>query len=103
MIYDDYMLCKVTLGVLKGASKLNVLLLLLLLLLTVQFELHSAGFFLVRGGMPTTVEGPEGHVPQGETQGGGRKEEWVSSRPVEDLEVLCNPVFPRPICYGACP
>ena len=27
MIYDDYMLCKVTLGVLKGASKLNVLLL----------------------------------------------------------------------------
>ena len=22
--YDDYMLCKVTLGVLKGASKLNV-------------------------------------------------------------------------------
>jgi hypothetical protein len=28
-MYDDYMLCKVTLGVLKGASKLNVLLLLL--------------------------------------------------------------------------
>jgi hypothetical protein len=28
----DYMLCKVTLGVLKGASKLNVLLLLLLFL-----------------------------------------------------------------------
>jgi hypothetical protein len=27
-IYDDYMLSKVTLGVLKGASKLNVLLLL---------------------------------------------------------------------------
>ena len=24
-MYDDYMLCKVTLGVLKGASKLNVL------------------------------------------------------------------------------
>ena len=24
-IYDDYMLCKVTLGVLKGASKLNLL------------------------------------------------------------------------------
>ena len=32
-IYDDFMLCKVTLGALKGASKLNVLLLLLLLLL----------------------------------------------------------------------
>jgi hypothetical protein len=28
-MYDDYTLCKVTLGVLKGASKLNVLLLLL--------------------------------------------------------------------------
>ena len=26
MIYDDFMLCKVTLGALKGASKLNVLL-----------------------------------------------------------------------------
>ncbi|CAL8378535.1 unnamed protein product [Boreogadus saida] len=46
--------------------------------------------------MPTSVEGPEGHVPQGETQGGGRKEEWVSSRPVEDLDVLCNPVFLGP-------
>ena len=31
VLNDDYMLCKVTLGVLKGASKLNVLLLLLLL------------------------------------------------------------------------
>ena len=30
VLNDDYMLCKVTLGVLKGASKLNVLLLLLL-------------------------------------------------------------------------
>ena len=30
ILYDDYMLRKVTLGVLKGASKLNVLLLLLL-------------------------------------------------------------------------
>jgi hypothetical protein len=30
-MYDDYMLCKVTLGVLKGTSKLNALLLLLLL------------------------------------------------------------------------
>ena len=29
VLNDDYMLCKVTLGVLKGASKLNVLLLLL--------------------------------------------------------------------------
>ncbi|CAL8323621.1 unnamed protein product [Boreogadus saida] len=29
-MYDEYMFCKVTLGVLKGASKLNVLLLLLL-------------------------------------------------------------------------
>ena len=28
VLNDDYMLCKVTLGVLKGASKLNVLLLL---------------------------------------------------------------------------
>ena len=28
MIYDDFMLCKVTLGALKGASKLNVLLLM---------------------------------------------------------------------------
>jgi hypothetical protein len=35
-MYDDYMLCKVTLGVLKGASKLNVLLLLLLLLLCIR-------------------------------------------------------------------
>ena len=32
VLNDDYMLCKVTLGVLKGASKLNVLLLLLLLI-----------------------------------------------------------------------
>ena len=32
MIHDDYMLCKVTLGVLKGASKLNVLLVLVLYL-----------------------------------------------------------------------
>ena len=30
VLNDDYMLCKVTLGVLKGASKLNVLSLLLL-------------------------------------------------------------------------
>ena len=30
VLNDDYMLCKVTLGVLKGASKLNGLLLLLL-------------------------------------------------------------------------
>ena len=30
-IYDDYMLCKVTLGVLKGASKLNVLLFIILI------------------------------------------------------------------------
>ena len=29
VLNDDYMLCKVSLGVLKGASKLNVLLLLL--------------------------------------------------------------------------
>ena len=32
-MYDDYMLCKVTLGVLKGASKLNVLLLLLFIII----------------------------------------------------------------------
>jgi hypothetical protein len=30
IMYDDYMLCKVTLGVLKGASKLNVLLLFII-------------------------------------------------------------------------
>ena len=29
-MYDDYMLCKVTLGVLKGASKLNVLLFIII-------------------------------------------------------------------------
>ncbi|CAL8294520.1 unnamed protein product [Boreogadus saida] len=50
--------------------------------------------------MPRKVEGPEGHLPQGETQAGGRKEEWVSSRAVEDVEVLCNPVFPLPIRYS---
>ena len=32
-MYDDYMLCKVTLGVLKGASKLNVLLLFIIIIL----------------------------------------------------------------------
>ena len=36
VLNDDYMLCKVTLGVLKGASKLNVLLLLLLYFLTIR-------------------------------------------------------------------
>jgi hypothetical protein len=35
-MHDDYMLCKVTLGVLKGASKLNALLLLLLLIMWKQ-------------------------------------------------------------------
>jgi hypothetical protein len=37
-MYDDYMLCKVTLGVLKGAPKLNVLLLLLLITAVCPYE-----------------------------------------------------------------
>ena len=41
VLNDDYMLCKVTLGVLKGASKLNVLLLLLLLLLLLPVVSHE--------------------------------------------------------------
>ena len=41
VLNDDYMLCKVTLGVLKGASKLNVLLLLLLFILETQIPTIS--------------------------------------------------------------
>ena len=47
MIYDDYMLCKVTLGVLKGASKLNVLLLLLLLLLLLYLYILLSSYIYV--------------------------------------------------------
>ena len=43
------MLCKVTLGVLKGASKLNVLLLLLLLVVVTLAQKHTADIFLYSG------------------------------------------------------
>ena len=45
VLNDDYMHCKVTLGVLKGASKLNVLLLLLLLLVTASMFLQILHLF----------------------------------------------------------
>ena len=49
-MYDDYMLCKVTLGVLKGTSKLNVLLLLLLFhAKTVLIAIDTVSFDAVIG------------------------------------------------------
>ncbi len=37
-----------------------------------------------------------GHIFEGEEKGDG-EEEWVSSRVREKVEVLCGPVFPRPL------
>ena len=45
-MYDDYMLCKLTLGVLKGASKLNVLLLFIIKVNCILLEL--CGVFTAR-------------------------------------------------------
>jgi hypothetical protein len=44
VLNDDYMLCKVSLGVLKGASKLNVLLFIINnATATPDAEIHSCG------------------------------------------------------------
>ncbi len=52
---------------------------------------------LFRGSVEKEVEESEGHIFKG-AEKGDREGEWVSSRVREKVEVLCGPVFPRPLC-----
>jgi hypothetical protein len=80
-MYDDYMLCKVTLGVLKGASKLNVLLLNVLL----YTYTHKNGHFQSKTPPSNTLQHPTPPVPVSKEgrlkeEGGRRRHASVGER-----------------------
>lgn len=51
-----------------------------------------------RGVLSKKMEESQGHLSEGEEEG-NREKEWIRSRDRQTVEVLCGPVFPRPLYY----